>query len=92
MNPFASQKPQARPRQYEKPDPSLRQDCHEDRPIKINPTGRYNLNFIDLNNEAEAIMDADPYSYESPIHGLDAETYQRIMEEEFRDDELEIRG
>lgn len=30
-----------------------------DRPVKFNPTGKYNLNFIDWQNEYEAIIDAD---------------------------------
>lgn len=48
------------------------------------------MNFIDWNNEAEAIMDQDNDDYESPIAGMDSATYHAIMDEEFRDDEQEI--
>ena len=30
-----------------------------DRPIKFNPNGKYNLNFIDWQNEYEAIIDSN---------------------------------
>ena len=33
---------------FERPDPSKKQDCREDQPIKVNPKGQYNLNFIDF--------------------------------------------
>ena len=47
------------------------------------------MNFIDWNNEYETVLDADPYSYESPIHGMSNEVYQQIMDEEFADHESE---
>ena len=54
-----------------------------DRPIKFNPNGKYNLNFIDWQNEHEAIIDCE-YDGEnppehSPIHGMDAETFHNLM-------------
>lgn len=58
----------------------------------MNPSGQYNLNFIDWNNETDAIFDRDPHSYESPIHGMDNATFNNIMEEEFADEEQEQRG
>lgn len=57
--------------------------------MKINPSGKYNLNFIDWNNEYDAIISRDAHSYESPIYGMSDETYSKIMDEEFsNDDEL----
>ena len=45
-NPFKKDtKPKVK--QFTKPDPSKRQVCGQDQPIKMNPTGKYNLNFID---------------------------------------------
>ena len=89
-NPFANkQKPQAKTKQYAKPDPSAKVVCSEDRPVKMNPTGKYNLNFIDWNNEYESVLMRDPHSYESPIHGMSDETFQNIMDEEFAKDEDE---
>jgi hypothetical protein len=41
----------------------------------MNPTGKYNLNFIDWNNEYDTILSRDAHSYESPIHGMDDETF-----------------
>ena len=45
-----------------------------DRPIKFNPNGKYNLNFIDWQNEYEAIIEADyngeEAPVESPIYGM----------------------
>ena len=86
------QKPEPKAKKYALPDPSKKQNCAEDRPIKLNPTGQYNLNFVDWNNEHEAILDADPYSYESPIHGMSNEVYAQIMEEEFCDEEQEVHN
>ena len=51
-------------------------------PIKINKTGEYNLNFIDWENEYENIVCADPDDNESPIYGMDIETFKAIMDEE----------
>jgi len=45
-----------------------------DRPIKINKEGKYNLNFIDWNNEYEAISnhlhDPDFKENDCPIPGM----------------------
>ena len=35
------------PKKYVLPDPSKKTVTGNDRPIKMNPTGKYNLNFID---------------------------------------------
>ena len=67
------------------PDPSKKQVITQDTPIRPNPSGQYNLNFIDWNNEWEAVMDRDPASYESPIYGMDAETFERVFDEEMFD-------
>ena len=80
-NPFIKQTPaQPKVKQYTKPDPSKRQDCAEDRPIKINKSGKYNLNFIDWQNEFDAVMEADEkiMNGESPIYGMTIETFQAI--------------
>ena len=79
-------KPEApRVRKYERPDPSKKAVISQDTPIKVNPTGQYNLNFIDWDNEWEAILDRDPLSYESPIQGIDNETFEAIFDEEMFD-------
>ena len=54
-----------------------------DRPIKFNPQGKYNLDFIDWQNEYEAVIEAD-YDGEkqpevSPIQGMDAATFHKLM-------------
>ena len=48
---------------YEKPDPSKKVVSGNDVPIKVNKTGQYNLNFIDWNNEWEAVLSADPNDF-----------------------------
>lgn len=54
-----------------------------DRPIKFNPKGQYNLNFIDWQNEHEAIIgseyDGENLPEESPIFGMDNETFHNLM-------------
>lgn len=55
-----------------------------DVPIKINKTGKYNLNFIDWNNEWESVMSADPDNIkESPIPGMSRETFDLVYDENF---------
>ena len=47
-----------KPKQSELPDPSKREDVgKEERPIKANPTGNYNLDFIDWQNEFDAVYE-----------------------------------
>ena len=82
-NPFARQQEQAKPKkkQYQLPDPSKKQDCGQDRPIKMNPKGKYNLDFIDWQNEFDAVNDfeEDPDEPdESPIYGMDIKTFNAI--------------
>ena len=83
--PFASKK-QAPPKvkQYERPDPSKRQDCGENRPIKFNAKGKYNLNFIDYQNEFEAVCEAEEKikAGETPIYGMDIAKFEAIRAEE----------
>ena len=57
-----------------------------DAPIKVNPSGQYNLNFIDWDNEWETILDRDPNTYDSPIPGMSNETFERIYDEYFQDE------
>jgi len=57
-----------------------------DRPIKPSGNGKYNLNFIDWQNEYEAVMECD-YDGEnapehSPISGMDANTFHSLMLED----------
>ena len=47
------------------------------------------MNFIDFNNEYDAICNGDPYSYESPIAGMSDEVYQQIINEEFSNEDAE---
>lgn len=54
-----------------------------DRPIKFNPTGKYDMNFIDWQNEYEAVIDCD-YDGEnapeqSPIQGMTPEEFHTLM-------------
>ena len=75
---------------YLKPDPSKSIDCGQDRPIKFNPTGKYNLNFIDYDNEFEAVCEAKynlthGIADEDPIYGMDAETFEAILTSENSD-------
>jgi len=45
------------------------------------------LNFIDWDNEYDAILEAQcADDFESPIPGIDAETFERIYDEYFEDD------
>ena len=74
-----------RERKYARPDPSIKKIITEDTPIRSNPTGQYNLNFIDWDNEWEAILDREPDTYESPIVGMDSETFEAIFDEEMFD-------
>ncbi len=91
-NPYANKpKPAPKEKLYEKPDPRQKVDCREDRPIKMNPTGQYNLNFIDFHNEWEAIIDrTNNDTYESPIPGMSNEMYQQIYDESFNDNEQQV--
>ena len=73
-------------RQYEKPDPSKKKVITEDTPIRVNPNGQYNLNFIDWDNEWEQVMDRAQDSFQSPIDGIDDVTFQKIWDEEFADE------
>ena len=84
-NPFRSNPKQPQQKQYQKPDPRIKEPTGNDRPIKA--VGQYNLNFIDWNNEYDTILNRDSNTYESPIYGMDTDTFNKIMEEEFRDDE-----
>ena len=65
---------------------------NEDTPIRANPTGQYNLNFIDWDNEWESVYDRDPYKYESPIEGIDSATFEAILNEEMFDTMKEELG
>ena len=47
----------------------------------MNPRGKYNLNFIDWENEMDAVLEADfdeNDPQESPIYGMDIETFKAI--------------
>ena len=72
-----------KPKQFTLPDPSISKKYDMNAPIKLNPTGNYNLNFIDWSNEWEKIIDRDQNTYESPIFGMDNETFEKIYDEYF---------
>ena len=94
-NPFAkkpSAPPEKRVRQYALPDPSKKQIITNDTPIKVNPTGQYNLNFIDWNNEWERVMERDLTTYTSPIYGMDDTTFEKIFDEEMFDEMKKRNG
>ena len=50
----------------------------------MNPTGKYNLNFIDWENEFDAVCEADDKIErgEDPIYGMDIATFEAIRSEE----------
>ena len=53
-----------------------------DRPIKFNPTGQYNLNFVDWTNEFERIIEDDELEYYIEI---DRQNNPQAYEEELDD-------
>jgi hypothetical protein len=59
-----------------------------DRPVKFNAKGKYNLNFIDWQNEYQAIIEGnyDPENPQgdSPIIGMSMNTFHNLMLEESR--------
>ena len=92
-NPFAGKQSKPQARQYERPDPSKKVDCSEDRPIKVNPSGKYNLNFIDWENEFDNVYDYNSGGSdegECPIYGMDLETFKAIRDEESQEWEQEF--
>ena len=50
--------------------------------MKLNPTGKYNLNFIDWENEWERVYDHFSYSNnnssQAPIDGMDIQTFENL--------------
>ena len=52
--------------------------------MKVNPTGKYNLNFIDWDNEWERVFDyqsIDNRNYsQAPIEGMDIQTFESIYD------------
>ena len=89
-NPFKKEPqkgpPPKREKLYQLPDPSKKQVITDDTPIKVNPSGKYNLNWIDWNNEWDRIMDRDLDTYDSPIVGMDNATFEKIWDEEMFDE------
>ena len=67
-----------------KPDPSKKQNCGENRPIKMGKNGKYNLNFIDWDNEFDAVYGGESDSDEnvSKIKGMSMEIFKAILNEE----------
>ena len=50
-------------------------------PVKFNPTGKYNLNFIDWDNEWERVFEYQSINYNpgeqgAPIEGMDIEVFE----------------
>ena len=61
----------------------------------MNPKGKYNLNFIDWQNEFDQVYggsddDDDSDSDSSPIQGMDRETFQAILDEEKEFDKFQL--
>lgn len=54
-----------------------------DRPIKMNPKGKYNLDFIDWQNQWQNIADADydgqQAPSQSPIYGMSGQQFHNLM-------------
>ena len=75
QNPFAEKPNKPKVKKFERPDPSKKVDCGPNRPIRVNKTGKYNLNFIDWDNEWETVAMADEYTNESPIPGMSNEMF-----------------
>ena len=50
--------------------------------MKINPTGKYNLNFIDWDNEWERVFSYHSHSNvnydQAPIDGMDIQTFEQL--------------
>lgn len=70
-----------------------------DRPIKFNPKGKYNLNFIDWQNQWQNVVDAQydgtQAPEKSPIYGMSAEQFHKLMLEDsiqFRLDQDSIQN
>ena len=70
--------------QYNKPNPfEKRKNCGEDQPVGGGKDGKYNLNWIDDQNELNAVFKADEAiaNHESPIFGMDFETFKDIIDD-----------
>ena len=65
-------------------DPSKKQNCGENRPIKMGKNRKYNLNFIDWDNEFNAVYGGESESNEnlSKIKGMSMEIFMAILNEE----------
>ena len=52
-------------------------------PVKGGPNGQYNLNWIDAQNEYKHLISAEEHiaKNESPIYGMDLETFVAIINE-----------
>ncbi len=53
----------------------------ESDPIRVNPNGKYNLNFIDWDNEWEQVFEAVNYynnNRDVPIDGMDIATFESL--------------
>ena len=70
---------------YVRPDPfGKRNICREDMPIGGAKDGKYNLNWVDDQNEQKQILAAEDAIAKgvSPIYGMDFETYKNIIDEQ----------
>lgn len=66
-------------------------------PVKFNPTGKYNLNFIDWDNEWERVMEYQSLSYNpaqqgAPIEGMDIEVFEQLYDQYMAEDVKEQNG
>ena len=65
-------------------DTSKKQNCGENRPIKMGKNRKYNLSFIDWDNEFNAVYGGESESNEnlSKIKGMSMEIFMAILNEE----------
>ena len=65
-------------------------------PVKLNPTGQYNLNFIDWDNEWERVFEYqslnNPNITQAPIDGMDIATFEALYDQYMAEEIKESMG
>jgi E3 ubiquitin-protein ligase RNF181 len=65
-------------------------------PVKLNPTGQYNLNFIDWDNEWERVFEYqslnNPNISQAPIDGMDIATFEALYDQYMAEEIKESMG
>ena len=73
--------------------PDLYKKAPIDLDAPITAKGSYNMNFIDLHNEFEAVGDfMSGETFEVPIAGMDSATFERVYEEFYADETRDQYG